>query len=197
MSRLPIDAIFGEQVLGRDVRMTPEEPVRQLFAAFKARGRAMPLQVLDPCAGDGSILRIADEHGYQPWAVEVREEERARLEAICGKRRTTIADWREVAGALRPFAKLSETVIVTNPPYSIAREIAEACFKAEPDTIALLLRCNHLGSNPWRPFWIAHRPTAALYIKRPSFTADGKTDASEYVWVLWQEGAPPLDIDWI
>lgn len=151
MSRLPIDAIFGEQVLERDVRMTPEEPVRQLFEAFRSRGRSMPPQVLDPCA----------------------------------------------AGELRPFAALRETVIVTNPPYSIAREIAESCFKAEPDTIALLLRCNHLGSNPWRPFWTAHRPTAALYVRRPSFTGDGKTDASEYVWVLWQEGAPPLDLDWI
>jgi hypothetical protein len=66
----------------------------------------------------------------------------------------------------------------------------KACFEIDPPYCAALLRLNHLGSSTWVDFWRKHPPAGAVVLgsQRPSFSNDGKTDASEYVWFVWIKG---------
>jgi len=200
-----IEAIFGPVVKETDLRYTPRATVEALFDSDPPpEGR-----LLDPCAGDGAILREADHRGgYDCAACEIREEERLRLEDICGPHSVKIGDWRKIAPGIGPAVSAPDLPpqalsIVTNPPFSVAREIAEACFIVRPDYLALLLRCNTLGSNPWRSFWRAHQPTRIRLVERPSFPKPGQTEAeaeaegtdmSDYFWSIWAAGEPPLNL---
>jgi len=78
--------------------------------------------------------------------------------------------------------------IITNPPYSIAQEFIEKCFKiADQNTeIIMLLRLAFLESKKRYEFWQKH-PVSELYVlsKRPSFTGGG-TDATAYAWFVWK-----------
>ena len=77
--------------------------------------------------------------------------------------------------------------IISNPPYSVAQEIIERCFKiANEDTeIIMLLRLAFLESKKRYNFWQKH-PVNGLYVlsQRPSFTGKG-TDATAYAWFVW------------
>ena len=145
--------------------------------------------VLEPSAGDGAIVRVLAPAGYPVSAVELREEERPSL-LESGAARVTIADWlTEQRAPVPPYS------IVTNPPFTLAREFAEKCCQSRAGYVALLLRINVLASGPWRFFWEAHRPTdMVLLTSRPSFTGDGKTDACNYAWVIWRQGAAPMSM---
>jgi len=152
-----------------------------------------PGRVLDPCAGNGAILRVLKAYGYEPEAVELREEETEALEAICGPTGVVIADWLEVSALTRLLGGWPS--IVTNPPFSIAQDITRACLRADAAYLALLLRLNVLGSNPWAPIWIETPPTGIWpLLHRPSFSGDGKTDACNYAWFTWEHGKLPAPI---
>jgi hypothetical protein len=167
----------------RDVRYTPRGPIDALLASDPPpRGG----YVLDPAAGDGAILRVLVEAGYQVAAHEIREEERAGLLAITSH--VTIGDWLSPRRAYEKPA-----AIVANPPFSIAREFAASALEC-CEWVAFLLRLNTLGSRPWRQFWSEHPPTALRPIVRPSFTGDGRTDASEYLWVIWDDSDHPINM---
>ncbi len=60
--------------------------------------------------------------------------------------------------------------------------------------VAALLRCNVLGSNSWRRLWEEQPPTRLRPVRRPSFSGDGATDASEYLWMLWVASEPPINL---
>jgi hypothetical protein len=167
----------------RDVRYTPRGPIEALLASDPPpRGG----YVLDPAAGDGAILRVLVEAGYQVAAHEIREEEQDGLRAITP--RVTIGDW---LSPRRAYGK--PAAIVANPPFSLAREFAISALEC-CEWVAFLLRLNTLGSRPWRQFWSEHPPTALRPIVRPSFTGDGRTDASEYLWVIWDDSDHPINM---
>lgn len=146
--------------------------------------------VLEPCAGDGRILRAVQarwpHRGLRAVEINGHYEAALRPWAI-----THIADFRVWAqDHRRTFAGCEgcgPTLIITNPPYSIAREIVDAAFAvARPDaTIAMLLRLGFLESDKRRDWWQDH-PLDALYVlsKRPSFTGTG-TNFSAYGWFVW------------
>jgi hypothetical protein len=175
--------------LERDVRYTPAWCVEVLLKHFAPPGRL----VLDPCAGNGAILRVLLEHGYGVEAVEVRSEEAEGLEQLGP---TVIGDWLEISTAMQ-----ERRDIVTNPPYSLGPDIMRACLSVMKDYCAALVRLNHLGSASWCSLWRDHPPAGLIVLgsRRPSFTADGKTDASEYCWVVWLSSVAPdgaITIGW-
>ncbi len=77
--------------------------------------------------------------------------------------------------------------IITNPPFSLAKEFLEKCFEiSDEDTeIIMLLRLAYLESKKRHDFWQKH-PVKQLYVlsDRPSFTGQG-TDATAYAWFVW------------
>lgn len=83
------------------------------------------------------------------------------------------------------------TLIITNPPFAIAREIIEKAYGevAESGFVVMLLRLNFLGSKGRRDLWRRIMPKYIfVHPDRMSFTSDGKTDSIEYAHFCWQKG---------
>jgi hypothetical protein len=143
-------------------------------------------RVVEPAAGDGAIVRVLVRLGYEVFAWDIRDTTVELLKS--GAKLAGVVDWLDKVGRWGPGGG-PNAPIVTNPPFSIAREFATACLKLEPPYCALLLRLNVLASGPWRKFWVVYPPTSIIFLtRRPSFTGDGKTDACNYGWVVWEEG---------
>lgn len=77
-------------------------------------------------------------------------------------------------------------LILTNPPFSLAKEFLQKSLK-ESDCVCYLLRLNFLGGQKRKKeLWdIIGNPNKLFILsKRPSFTGKG-TDATEYAWFCW------------
>lgn len=154
-----------------------------------------PGRVLEPAAGDGAIVRVLIERGYEVHAMDIRPEVMRHYAGLCP---ITIGDWIAHANSPITVSRIAgghPESILTNPPFSIGRQFAQACLTTRPAYLALLLRCNVIGSNPWAPFWLEHPPTGLYPLRqRPSFSGDGKTDASEYAWITWEQYKAPVTL---
>lgn len=91
------------------------------------------------------------------------------------------------------------SLVVMNPPYSLAMEFVQAALELVEQarardhfpTVAALLRLNWLGSNARAQFHREHPAAIGVLPQRPSFTPDGRTDSTEYAWFIWS-GHPEL-----
>lgn len=78
-------------------------------------------------------------------------------------------------------------VIITNPPFNIARQFLEKSL-SEADVVIYLLRLNFLGSGERFELFTTNAPDRAVVLSdRPSFTPDGKTDNSDYAFFIWDK----------
>lgn len=196
-----------------DLYLTPEWCVHRLleaqdFGLLNSQttnpwpGR--PKLVLEPACGEGHIIRAVnswlEEKGrFRPtWmALDVRRD---------AEKRTTDAldivpfmddvprDFMVFEPQRRPRYQPEETVdiIITNPPYSLALDFAMAATSMAPQ-VALLLRLNWLAT-AFRNDWLrSNTPSIYVLPNRPSF-CDGRTDATEYAWMVWDGGEPTVNI---
>lgn len=143
--------------------------------------------VLEPSFGGGDVLRVLAKRvparrmiGVDIDRVCVEAGHAARLPA----RSLVHADYLQLdlrAAGLRP------QVIVGNPPYSHAEAFVRKALADVRDDgcVAFLLRLGFLASARRYSLMQAHQPDVLVLAERPSFTADGKTDASEYGWFVW------------
>jgi hypothetical protein len=127
--------------------------------------------ILECCAGRGAIIReIRKRYQNEILQIEIRPEEREFLSQFG---LVEIADFRYWYNAVTDDVMISEPIgtIITNPPFSIAREIIEHCFEiASPETdIIMYLRQGFFSSESRRDFWERH-PLRQYYplINRPS-----------------------------
>ena len=140
-----------------DFYATPESAFRPLLPFL----HLMPDHIWEPAHGDGRLVR---------WMVE------AKLEA-------TGDDLKDGYNFLKDDSRRG--CIVTNPPFSLALEFCDHAIKHAPN-VFMLLRLNFLASKKRREWWNAHKPDALFVLsERPSFTDDGKTDATDYAWFYW------------
>lgn len=130
----------------------------------------------EPCVGDGAIVRAVEEHftgTKPPWF--------ARQDIRNTSAADHVGDF--LTDANPAFADCS--VIITNPPFSLAREfIHQARAEAPRAMLVFLLRLNFLGSAD-RHGWLSRdMPDIYQLPNRPSFV-NGKTDSVEYGWFVW------------
>lgn len=75
--------------------------------------------------------------------------------------------------------------ILTNPPFSLAMEFCNKAISSATH-VFMLLRLNFLASKKRREWFKEHEPDCLFVLsERPSFTEDGKTDATDYAWFYW------------
>jgi hypothetical protein len=126
--------------------------------------------VLEPAAGDGRILRKCKERNPEiitDWA-ETNPPE--RFGAVPRDYLTT---------EYPPFS-----LVITNPPFSLAQEFVEKALK-DGMSVAMLLRLGFLGSQKRNVWWRDRSPSRLFVLsKRPSFTGKG-TDSADYAWFCW------------
>ena len=136
------------------------------------------MNILEPSAGEGNIIRVLRENGYNGniTAMELRYKENQEL--------TKYANSVIIGDFLSLKTNEKYDLIIGNPPFSKALEFVEKCFDLINDNgrIILLLRTAFLESKSRYDFWQRH-PLSALYVlsKRPSFTGHDR-DATSYSW---------------
>jgi hypothetical protein len=84
-------------------------------------------------------------------------------------------------------------LIIGNPPFSLALEFVErSLFFNDEATVAFLLRLSFLESAArFRTGIWAELARVHVLAERPSFTGNGRTDASAYAWFVWKTARPP------
>jgi hypothetical protein len=162
-----------------DFYATPPWATRSILKAL-CRDRALysPMAILEPSAGNGAIVDEIRAFGFPNEGIEAIEIDPNRADASGAQ----CADFLTIA----PDPRFD--LVITNPPFSLALEFAKHAlqFLRPGGTLALLLRLNWLASGK-RSEWLRDN-TPSLYVlpKRPSFSADGKTDATDYAWFVWR-----------
>lgn len=157
-----------------DFYETPEWCVRRLLEAC-----GLPLgRWLEPAVGGGAIVRAVNKYEGYPiddmlhWdCLDVRPNQYG-----------DVGDFLALAESMVKLPRWD--VAITNPPYSLALEFAESML-ALADRVALLTRINFLAGGGRRSFFARSMPDVYVLPNRPSFTEDGRTDATEYCWLVW------------
>ena len=176
----------GKQRHRNDNYATPAWCVDRLLEA-KPKFWTNAATVLEPCAGDGAIIRATQEFEVVPrgWvAIELRKA-KAIWAALKKLQYTT-----PICGDLFKSFPHDEhyDLALTNPPFSLAWEMLHFLWKYT-DHICFLLRLNFLGAE-YRQAWLQqHMPDIYVLPNRPQFAKnkEGKwgTDSIEYAWMHW------------
>ncbi len=149
-----------------------------------------PDRIIDPCCGDGAILDVVAE--VYPTAFRCGVEIDPVRAAKAASRHNVVA-----ADALGPLRWTGNgDLVLTNPPFSLAMEFVQRAIKeaGKGGTVAMLLRLPWLASMK-RAAWLrANTPSVYVLPKRPSFTGNGKSDATDYAWMVWDRRAPTVAI---
>ncbi len=146
----------------------------------------LPMAVIDPFAGDGSILHcvagwLGQPIGYDIDKKRVRQCQRKKIPC---KRRDSF----------KSLGYLEEAqFLVTNPPYKdITGWIyglleARARMDVKP-IVALLLPIPFFESKARQRLHLEHPSHAMILSERISFTGNGKTDSVGSAWFVWGDG---------
>jgi hypothetical protein len=170
----------------RDFYETPAWVTHALFQSEK-----LFHHLYEPACGTGAILRVLGQYGKASGS-EISE--------------ASVAICKEGGLDAEVLDYLSETTppffgdVVMNPPYKHAAEFVRKALERSEDgmKVCALLRLNFLGSSRKRLDLVGpDSPLRRVHVlsKRPSFTGDGRTDAAEYAWFVFQKNyAGPSEV---
>ena len=142
-----------------DFYPTPVWCVHRLLDRVRLPGRRW----LDPCAGDGAIVRAVPDRDW------VTNDIRPGCDIE--------SDWLETWESFEGF-----DCILTNPPFSLAFEFVQRAVQLAPT--CMLLRQGFLASANRQPWLRENTPDVFVLPNRPDFTGGGG-DSSDYVWCYW------------
>ena len=159
-------------------------PIWQTRVLFDRVNRHWGGFVVEPCVGDGAIVaQIPDGLDVLTNDLVVREPmvPEYRLDARLPE------TWRRFAAVGRL------DVVVTNPPFDVAFDIAQHALEACHVGLALLLRLSWLEptedprdlSKARGPWLAAHPPTRLIVMPRYDYRGNGKTDSVTSAWMVW------------
>mgnify|MGYP006268112147 CR=1 FL=1 len=170
-----------------DFYATPQWVTRAILPHLPRSGA-----LLDPCAGDGAILRVACE--TVRGGIRAIELDATRADVIA--RSLPWADLIEGdaldAGATEATEawRVPHGLVLMNPPFSRAMDfVRRAVSEQAPHggTTAALLRLSMLAGLARVEFWRDNPCDVYVLPRRPSFTGRG-TDSCEYAWFVWGPG---------
>lgn len=166
-----------------DAYATPPWCVRAILPYLPRVGT-----ILEPCAGDGGIIRVLHKSGVAArrlHAVEINPKLAALIAPLTPGVTVQAGDCLKAETMLMPHG-----LIITNPPFSLAIEIVELAVGTVErwgTTAAFLLRLPFLEGQKRAEFHKKHPADIYVFAKRPSFTLGG-TDATAYAWFVWGPG---------
>jgi hypothetical protein len=154
-----------------DFYATPAWATRAILAQFVVRAGDT---ALEPCCGDGAIVRELINVGFHPGrvtAIDIDAGRVAETARMVGD--VAVEDWLLTDG------EASYDLVITNPPFRLAMEFVTKSLKHVGDsgTVAMLLRLNWLASAGRREFHKAHPSDVYVLPKRPEFAASLKCAA--------------------
>lgn len=169
----------GAERRAYDDYQTPEWVIDQALARIPLPATGW---VLEPCAGEGRIIRALDRR--QTYTNVMGIDINPKYSGVL-TRDFLVWAYFDYPRQINELGWPS--LIISNPPYRIAQSVVEAALQVGgPNTmVMMLLRLGFLESKKRRDWWQEH-PIDALYVlsKRPKFTGKG-TDATAYGWFVW------------
>ncbi len=149
--------------------------------------------VLDPGAGDGIWGQAASQvwrHGPCVIGSDIRELPRPWPYTHWFREDFLAATYRNI------------DMVVGNPPYRFAQAFVERGLESVRDggLVVFLLRLEFLASRKRaRGLWQRYPPhTVFVLPERPSYTGNGRTDATEYAVFVFKRGfAGQTTLDWL
>ena len=137
--------------------------------------------VVDAGCGEGAIGKVLTSAGYSTVGVELNEARAATANA--GMSHVIVGNF--LAQGLRGYRG-----VVMNSPFSLAMPFLEHALEGVESGgfVVSLLRLSWLASQKRAAFHKAHQAHVMVLPKRPSFTADGKTDSADYAWFGYGRG---------
>ncbi len=158
---------------------TPSWSVRRILERLRLPGGAW----LEPCAGEGAIIRAVNRADVRWTAIEQREECRSVLSTVAPD--VQIGDFIARAAVLAAQGR-HFSVAPMNPPFSLATIFAELCLELADDVV-MLQRLNWLESAERHPFISQHMPDVYVLPDRPNFTGEGGIPGA-IAWFVWPKG---------
>jgi hypothetical protein len=152
--------------------------------------------ILEPSEGGGAFVRAVRVH--RPYATIVGVDIDPTRPGMLGTKHVPISSrgrypqngltYHETADFLSDSCRsrvIEYDLAIGNPPYRRAEKFVRACLPIARQTV-FLLRLGFLASAKRKAFFQEHPPSSVhILTKRPSFTANGKTDGSEYAVFVW------------
>lgn len=147
---------------------------------------------LEPASGGGAFVRALGACGVRSITTVDLDE------TVCNDgNHHIVGDFL----SLHPDDLPDIDLVVGNPPYRHALAFVRRSLDLVGDggTVAFLLRLGFLASQSRAAFFRESRPAwVHILSKRPSFTGDGKTDGSDYTFVVWVKGnKQPTQLGWL
>lgn len=181
-----------------DYYPTPPETIHLVLAALPMGLK--PKVIYDAGAGKGEWGPSIKECYPKSWLVGIELYNKPNPKLRTAYDRWMREDYLQLFSEEVPLAKeLAPDLILGNPPYKLAEAfIRKSLLLLESDGVLLfLLRLAYLesadrGYGLWKDI-----PPQDVWVlsERPSFTGDGKTDATAYAIYSWQKGhRPPNDV---
>lgn len=171
--------------INKDYYVTPIPAVIEFLKEIeKYEPDILKGKILDSCAGGDSRHpmsypeAIVQCGGNKPFTIDIRKDSLAEVKI----------DY------LTYDCKNKYDLIVTNPPFNIARSIIYKALDDVKDNgfVIMLLRLNYYGSDKRKDIWEWHMPKYTfVHHKRISFLDSGDTDSIEYAHYVWQKGYNP------
>lgn len=171
----------GAERLPDEAYCTPAWCVRRLLEEIPS-AQISGNRWLDPCAGDGAIVKAVHAQGLIEidWTVcEIRDACMSHLHALF------VSSAGVVHGDFfdRPWEPFD--VAIANPPFSTAQRFIDRMMQLA-STVIVLQRVNYASSEKRCAFMREFPPEVYVLPNRPSFTGGG-TDATEYAWFVWRQ----------
>ena len=145
-----------------------------------------PGTIWEPACGDGAISLILHQKysGRHVFSSDIEDRGFGRVENFLE-------------------SEMTADNIVTNPPYSLAKEFTLHALKQATTKVALLLKLNFLEGQE-RKSWLPKTPLQTVYVfsKRLSFNRADETESGSgllaYAWFVWHKSHQgPPQIKWL
>ena len=161
-----------------DYYVTPIKGIVKFLVSWEDFPLSGSSSILDPCAGGDSKNEMSyplalSRFGLSCDTIDIREDSKA----------SQIGDY------LLIDCSNKYDLIITNPPFSLAQEIARKAITEVKSNgfVVLLLRLNFFGSQKRFSFWQNYPPYGIfVHSQRMSFTG-GTTDSIEYMHCIWKK----------
>jgi len=174
----------------RDLYSTPRPVIDALLADSRP---PEGFKVLEPCAGEGAIVRALMDRGYSVTAIEIDQGLAEKLAQTC---HTVCHDFLMLSFDLPLMRQAAIRAAVTNPPFDQGLEFAEKILGLELEYVALLLPTAFMHSKARYDFNRRYPPTGLFPIRdRVKYDLTVKTHPPrDQSWFVWDRREPVMNI---
>jgi len=137
-------------------------------------------KVWEPACGDGRIARVLEWHGYDVLGTDLREHTGYGFGGLDFINDDPARKWG--------WDTSDVDLIITNPPFSLAREFIERALSITPNVI-MLVKQNYYNTDNRYDFFGKHRPAMFLPLTwRLAFLPErGKSPLMDCAWAVWTD----------